>query len=249
MQEQALPAGTLIDSFEIRRVLGTGGFGITYEAYDRSLQCVVAIKEYFPSGLVSRDSDSTIHPRSSDQTSAFDYGLERFLSEARILAKFQDNSIVRVSRFLEANNTAYLVMEFEDGKALSDVIVRMGRLNEKQAKAVAVHILRGLQAIHAKNFLHRDIKPSNVVIRKKGPPVLLDFGAARMALEHQIGAMTVVLTPGYAPIEQYSADAQQGPYSDLYALGGTLYHCVTGHPPSAATQRLGMLHDGKPRPS
>ena len=175
--EQALPPGTVVDSFEIKGVLGTGGFGITYKAYDRSLDCQVAIKEYFPAGLASRGENQTsIEPRTRGNSDAFEYGLKRFLDEARTLARFQEPSVVRVSRFLEANGTAYLVMDYEDGHSLADVITRLRRLNEKQATAVVVNILRGLRVVHAKKFLHRDIKPANIIVRRSGPPVLLDFG-------------------------------------------------------------------------
>ena len=139
-------------------------------------------------------------------------------------------------------------MDYEQGQPLADVLRRMNRLNHQQAKAVATHILTGLRAMHDKRYLHRDIKPGNVLIRKSGPPVLLDFGAARMALEQQTGAMTVMLTPGYAPVEQYSGEEQQGPWSDIYALGATIYHCMTGGMPVASTDRLGAILQGKRDP-
>ena len=248
--EQALPSGARIDSFEIKRVLGTGGFGITYEAYDWSLDCQVAIKEYFPSGLATRGGNhTTISPKTQHSADAFDYGLKRFLAEARTLAKFQEPNVVRVSRFLEANGTAYLVMDYEDGRPLADVIKRLKRLDEKQAKAVVANILKGLQAVHQKRFLHRDIKPANILIRRSGPPVLLDFGAARVALEEQAGGLTVMLTPGYAPIEQYSKEEKQGPWSDIYAMGATAFHCITGKAPPPATDRLAQSHHGLPDPA
>lgn len=247
---ETLQPGSVIDSFEIRGVLGVGGFGITYEAHDRSLDCRVAIKEYFPSGLAVRAQNHTsLSPATEKNSEAFDYGLKRFLAEARTLAKFQEPNVVRVSRFLEANGTAYLVMDFEDGRPLSDVIARLRRLNEKQAKAVVANILRGLRAVHAKKFLHRDIKPGNILVRRTGPPVLLDFGAARIALEEQAGGLTVMLTPGYAPIEQYSREEKQGPWSDIYAMGATAYHCITGHAPPPATDRLAQTHHGLADPA
>ena len=246
---QPLSAGNYIDSFKIESVIGTGGFGITYRAFDDNLQRTVAIKEYYPAGLAVRAEDATtLSPRTHGDVQAYGYGLQRFLDEARTLAKFDQPNIVRVNRFLQANGTAYLVMDYEQGQPLADVLRRMNRLNHQQAKAVATHILTGLRAMHDKRYLHRDIKPGNVLIRKSGPPVLLDFGAARMALEQQTGAMTVMLTPGYAPVEQYSGEEQQGPWSDIYALGATIYHCMTGGMPVASTDRLGAILQGKRDP-
>jgi len=248
--ELALPAGTQIDCFEIRTVLGTGGFGITYGAYDNHLQRRVAIKEYFPSGLAYRDSTgTTVHLASQTDGDAYEYGLKRFLDEGRVLAKFREPSIVRVAQFLEANGTAYLVMDYEDGEALSSRLRRVVTLDETEVRDIVVPILEGLRVVHAKHYLHRDIKPSNILLRKRGPAVLLDFGAARRALEEQTSAMTVMLTPGYAPFEQYSKGDKQGPWSDIYALGATIYHCVVGAAPTPATDRLTCIYEDEPDPA
>ena len=247
--ELALPAGTQIDCFEIRTVLGTGGFGITYGAYDNRLERRVAIKEYFPSGLAFRGAHTpTLHLASQTDGEAYEYGLKRFLEEARVLAKFREPSIVRVTQFLEANGTAYLVMDYEDGKALSDHLDRVVTLDENEIRDIVIPVLEGLNVVHAKQFLHRDIKPSNIFLRKSGPAVLLDFGAARRALEEQSSAMTVMLTPGYAPFEQYSKGDKQGPWSDIYALGATMYHCLVGAAPTPATDRLTSIYDDEPDP-
>ena len=202
-----MPVGTFVDAFEVRGLLGSGSYGITYKAYDRDLQRKVAIKEYFPSGLAMRGSDATsIEPSTRSETESFEFGLRRFIQEARTLAQFSEPNIVRVLRYLETNGTGYLVMGYEDGRSLAHVVRRLKQLDERQARALAVHILRGLRAVHRKDFLHRDIKPANILVRRDGPPVLLDFGAARLALEQQrTGALTVMLTPGYAPIEQYGS--------------------------------------------
>ncbi|NIS07145.1 MAG: protein kinase [Gammaproteobacteria bacterium] len=247
--ELALPPGTKIDSFEIRSVLGTGGFGITYGAYDNRLERRVAIKEYFPSGLAFRSSGSTtLQLTSQTDGDAYEYGLKRFLDEGRVLAKFREPSIVRVTQFLEANGTAYLVMDYEDGEPLSAHLDRVVTLDETEVKEIVIPILEGLSVVHAKQYLHRDIKPSNIFLRKSGPPVLLDFGAARRALEEQSSAMTVMLTPGYAPFEQYSKGDKQGPWSDIYALGATIYHCIVGAAPTPATDRLTSIYDNEPDP-
>ena len=247
--ELALPAGTQIDCFEIRTVLGTGGFGITYGAYDSRLERRVAIKEYFPSGLAVRGSNgATLHLAAQNDGDAYEYGLKRFLEEGRVLAKFREPSIVRVTQFLEANGTAYLVMDYEDGEALSSHLERVVTLDETEIRDIVVPILEGLSVVHSKHYLHRDIKPSNIFLRKNGPAVLLDFGAARRALEEQSMAMTVMLTPGYAPFEQYSKGDKQGPWSDIYALGATIYHCIVGAAPTPATDRLTSIYDDDPDP-
>ena len=247
--ELALPPGTQIDCFEIRTVLGTGGFGITYGAYDKRLERRVAIKEYFPSGLAYRGTNgTTLHLSSQTDGEAYEYGLKRFLEEGRVLAKFREPSIVRVTQFLEANGTAYLVMDYEDGEALSTHLERVVTLDETEVQDIVVPILEGLSVVHSKQFLHRDIKPSNIFLRKSGPAVLLDFGAARRALEEQSSAMTVMLTPGYAPFEQYSKGDKQGPWSDIYALGATIYHCIVGAAPTPATDRLTSIYDDEPDP-
>lgn len=247
--ELALPTGTQIDCFEIRTVLGTGGFGITYGAYDNRLERRVAIKEYFPSGLAYRDNNgTTLHLSAQSDGEAYEYGLKRFLEEGRVLAKFREPSIVRVTQFLEANGTAYLVMDYEDGEALSTHLERVVTLDETEIQDIVVPILEGLSIVHSKQFLHRDIKPSNIFLRNSGPAVLLDFGAARRALEEQSSAMTVMLTPGYAPFEQYSKGDKQGPWSDIYALGATMYHCIVGAAPTPATDRLTSIYDDEPDP-
>lgn len=247
--ELALPKGTQIDCFEIRRVLGTGGFGITYGAYDNRLERRVAIKEYFPSGLAFRGSNgTTLHLAAQTDGEAYEYGLKRFLEEGRVLAKFREPSIVRVTQFLEANGTAYLVMDYEDGEPLSAHLDRVVTLDETEIRDIVVPILEGLSVVHSKQYLHRDIKPSNIFLRKTGPAVLLDFGAARRALEEQSSAMTVMLTPGYAPFEQYSKGDKQGPWSDIYALGATMYHCIVGAAPTPATDRLTSIYDDEPDP-
>ena len=247
--ELALPTGTKIDCFEIRTVLGTGGFGITYGAYDSRLERRVAIKEYFPSGLAYRSANgTTLHLAAQTDGDAYEYGLKRFLEEGRVLAKFREPSIVRVTQFLEANGTAYLVMDYEDGEPLSTHLERVVTLDEHEVKDIVIPILEGLSVVHRKQYLHRDIKPSNIFLRKAGPAVLLDFGAARRALEEQSSAMTVMLTPGYAPFEQYSKGDKQGPWSDMYALGATIYHCIVGAAPTPATDRLTAIYDDEPDP-
>jgi len=245
----ALPVGARIESYEIASVLGIGGFGITYKGYDHNLHCDVAIKEYLPSGLALRTADgATVIPKSNDDKKYYEYGLKRFLDEARILAKFKERSIVRVIRFLESNGTAYLIMDYEDGESLAEYLQKAGVLNEQEIFDIMLPVLEGLSAVHAKDFLHRDIKPGNIYLRKKGPPVLLDFGAARQALGEQTRALTGMVTPGYAPFEQYNSRTKQGPWTDLYAIGATLYHCITGRAPAESPDRIAALQEQEADP-
>jgi serine/threonine protein kinase len=245
----ALATGARVETYEIAGILGVGGFGITYKGYDHSLHCDVAIKEYLPHGLALRTQDgSTVIPRSDDDKKYYQYGLERFLDEARILAKFKERSIVRVSRFLEANGTGYLVMDYEDGVSLAERIKQAGTLGEKEIRALLVPVLHGLRAVHEKGIMHRDIKPSNIFLRQDGSPVLLDFGAARQALGEQTRTLTGIVTPGYGPFEQYGALGRQGPWTDLYALGATLYHCLAGQAPPESPDRISALQDGAADP-
>ena len=221
----ALSPGTVIDSYEVSRVLGVGGFGVTYRAFDRTLQRDVAMKEYLPTGLAIRTPDgTTVSPKSDNDLENYEYGLKRFLDEARTLAKFREPNIVRVIRYLEAHGTAYFIMDYEDGESLSGRLKRVGTMAEDVISAIMLPILGSLKAVHEQGFLHRDIKPGNIYIRKDGSPVLLDFGAARQALGEQSRAMTGMVTPGYAPFEQYFASGKQGPWSDIYGIGATMYH-------------------------
>lgn len=245
----ALPSGTRIASYEIRGILGVGGFGITYKAYDCDLDREVAIKEYLPTGLAVRAGDgTTVTPKSEGDTRDFRYGLKRFLDEARTLARFREPNVVRVIAYLESYGTAYFVMDYEEGESLAERLKTAITLPEATVRAIAVPILRGLGAIHEQRFLHRDIKPQNIYLRRDGTPVLLDFGAARQALGEHSRAMTGLVTPGYAPFEQYLSGDKQGPWSDIYAIGATMYHCIVGVAPIVATERMAAIHDGKPDP-
>lgn len=245
----ALPIGARISGYEIRRVLGVGGFGITYAGFDHALSCEVAIKEYLPTNVALRASDKTkVIPRSESDREPYEHGLTRFLDEARTLARFRHPHIVRVTRFLEGHGTAYMIMDYEDGEPLSNYIERGHKFTEMELRSIIVPILEGLRAVHGKNFLHRDIKPANIYVRKTGSPVLLDFGAAREAIGVHARAMTGMVTPGYAPFEQYYTLDKYGPWSDLYATGATLYHCITGVIAVASTDRVAALHDGEPDP-
>ena len=235
----ALPQGTRIQDFEFHRVLGQGGFGITYLGWNVALDIPVAIKEYLPADLATREHDLSVVPQSSQAASDFAWGLDRFLDEARILARFQHRNIVRVHHFFEAHSTAYIVMEYAEGETLSAFLTRKWRLREAELKAILYPILDGLEVVHRADFLHRDIKPGNIIIRDEdNSPVLLDFGAARQAIGARSRSVTSIITPGYAPIEQYSTQGDQGPWTDIYALGAVCYRALTGEAPADATERV-----------
>ena len=235
----ALPQGTRIRDFEFRRVLGHGGFGMTYLGWNVALDISVAIKEYLPSGLATREQDLSVVPQTPRATSDFQWGLERFLDEARTLARFQHPNIVRVHHFFEAHSTAYIAMDYVEGEDLSAHLTRKGTLNEDELKAILYPLLSALEVVHQADFLHRDIKPSNIILRAEdGSPVLLDFGAARQAMGAKSRSVTSIVTPGYAPIEQYSSRGHQGAWTDIYALGGVCYRALTGQTPDDATDRM-----------
>lgn len=244
-----LPPETLLQNqYRIVRVLGKpGGFGITYLAWDTLLETHVAIKEYFPRDYVGRGPDrATVLPYSSDDADAFRYGREQFLQEARTLAKFDHAHVVRVFNFFEANSTAYFVMAYYEGYSLSEYVRQQGgKLSADHAVQLMLPVLDGLREVHSKGFLHRDVKPQNIYLASNGRPILLDFGAARMAMSARSRSLSVVLTPGFAPYEQYTSRGKQGPWTDIYAAAATLYFLITGKPPLDAADRV-MDDDLKP---
>jgi serine/threonine protein kinase len=239
-----LPHRTLLHhgQYLIGKVLGkSGGFGITYLALDTKLETRVAIKEYLPRDLAGRDGDhATVSAHSSDDAEHFRYGLTQFLQEARTLARFDHANIVRVRNFFEENGTGYLVMDYYDGVTLADYLAQQpqGKLPERTAVDILMPILDGLREVHAKNFLHRDIKPQNIYLTTGNRAILLDFGAARQAMSERSRSLSVVLSEGYAPYEQYHRRGEQGPWTDIYACAAVLYHAVTGEPPPPATERM-----------
>ena len=235
--DNALPRGYALHEYRIDSVLGAGGFGLTYLATDSNLNLKVALKEYLPGEFAARGDDSTVQPKSGEATDSFQWGLQRFMDEARTLASFRHPNIVRVMRFFEANQTGYMVMEFVEGKPLPDWILTRRPVTQATLLAMAGPLLDGLEVIHRSGYLHRDIKPANIFIRGDGSPVLLDFGSARQ-LTGGNQELTAVVSPGYAPLEQYHAHGKQGPWSDLYALGGVLYWVLTGDKPVEAAARI-----------
>ena len=242
---KSLPKGHELLSYKIESVLGAGGFGITYLATDTNLNRAVAIKEYFPEQLAHRDDDGSIDASSEAESKAFVWGRERFLKEGQILARFSNPNIVSVLDFFELHNTSYMVMEYESGESLKSVIHEGRRLSEADVLEILLPLLRSLARFHNEGFIHRDIKPANILIRRDGTPVLLDFGSARQTVSGERLSLTSLVSPGYAPVEQYSdKGAHQGPWTDIYALGATFYHLLTGRMPATAMERTASLHDG-----
>ena len=241
-QLNALPLGHQLHWYEIREILGQGGFGITYLANDHNLAHEVAIKEYFPIDLATRGPEGTVVPLSPDFDERYHWGQERFIEEARTLGQFKHPNIVRVRNVFEANNTAYMVMDYELGESLQEILSRRKILDESDMETVIFPIIDGMKLVHAHGFIHRDIKPANIFIRVDGEPVLLDFGSARQALEESRNSLTSIFSKGYAPIEQYNTNEdQQGPWTDIYAMGATMYRAIAGVPPSDAIDRSSAI--------
>ncbi len=238
----SLQPGSELHWYEIREILGQGGFGITYLADDKNLAHEVAIKEYMPIDLAARGDDGSVIPISQSHHERYLWGLERFLEEARTLGLFNHPNIVRVRNVFQSNNTAYMVMDYELGESLQDILNRRKILDEDDIGTVIFPIIDGMKQVHAHGFIHRDIKPANIFIRVDGDPVLLDFGSARQSLSEQQQSLTSIFSKGYAPIEQYnSEDEQQGAWTDIYAFGATMYRAIAGVPPSDAINRSSAL--------
>ncbi len=246
---QILQTGDLVQWYRIEEVLGRGGFGVTYLATDTNLDHRVAIKEYMPGWAAARLEDNSLSPLNDQVQQDFARGVESFLREARTLVKFRHPNIVRVMTVFEANNTAYLVMEYEEGEEFKSYVQRAGGIEESLLKSLILRIVDGLDQVHQYGFVHRDIKPVNLIVRKDGSPVLLDFGAAR-STDVEPGAHTAFVSAGYTPIEQYQEGKgmQVGPWTDIYALGATLYYAVTGETPIGPTGRLAAIVNRSPDP-
>ena len=226
--QHTLQKGFILEGkYEIVEVLGEGAFGITYKAYDKLLDRYVVIKEYMPESFAIREN-TRVSIKSLKDKDLFEWGLESFISEAKSLAKFNHPNIVKIDNFFKTNNTAYFVMPFEEGIPLDEYIKQHpNRWSEKEIIDLLVPLLNGLKETHKKSLIHRDIKPANIFIRKNGMPVLIDFGAAREALGEKSKSITQILTPPYAPVEQYGSDRKkQGPWSDIYALGMVAYRLI-----------------------
>ena len=239
--KHALPRGNGLGPYHVARVLGVGGFGVTYLCEHMGLGVRVAVKEYLPNEIAVRDGMG-VYPKSAGDREGFEWGLSRFLDEARTLARFEHPNVVRVRDCFEANNTAYIVMDYEDGEPLDALLRRHGTLTEAQLKRVLLPVADGLRQVHATGFLHRDIKPSNIFVRRSDEsPVLLDFGSARLALGRRSRSMTAIASAGYSPPEQYGSGGPQGAWTDIYALAALCYRAITGEVPVDAPRRQSQL--------
>ena len=240
-----LPVGTPVAEFEITRVIGQGGFGVVYEAWDHTLERVVALKEYMPSSLANRQDDGSVVPSAQRHKEAFDMGMRSFINEARLLAQFDHPSLLKVYRFWQERGTTYLVMPCYKGDTLKEALARsQGDINQDWLMGIVDGVTQALAVMHRANCYHRDIAPDNIMLlENSGLPVLLDFGAARRVIADMTQAITVILKPGYAPIEQYAEtpDMSQGAWTDIYALSAVMHVVICGRSPPPSVAR--MLND------
>ena len=234
----ALPVGHRFAEFRIVKVLGQGGFGITYLAQDTLLNIEVAIKELLPRDFATRVEGVTVVPKRPVDAESFAWAKQRFINEARILASLRHENIVHVYRFLECHGTAYMVMEFVHGQNLLEWMRKHRKPSEQMLHAILFPLLDGLDCVHRKDVLHRDISPENILLTSENRPMLLDFGAARTTVDKN-KTMTGVVKPGYSPVEQYQTESPQGPYTDIYALAGVMVHAITGEIPPVSIDRCG----------
>lgn len=240
--DSALPSGTRLGEFELRGLLGVGGFGIVYRAFDHQLEREVAIKEYMPASMAGRTETMHVSLRSRSDAEVFALGLRSFVNEAKLLARFDHPSLLKVYRFWEANGTAYMAMPVLRGRTLKEL--RQGAqpapIDEAWLRRMLEPLLGALETLHAEGVYHRDIAPDNIEIEPDGHPVLLDFGAARRVISDKTQTLTAILKPAYAPVEQYAeaGSVRQGPWTDLYALGATVHYLLLGRAPAPATARV-----------
>ncbi|MCB1956982.1 MAG: protein kinase [Rhodocyclaceae bacterium] len=238
----ALPIGSRIGEFELTGIVGEGGFGIVYLAYDHSLERSVALKEYMPSSLASRVAGSSeVRVKTQRNAETFKAGLRSFVNEAKVLAQFDHPALVKVYRFWEANGTAYMVMPYYEGVTLKDWLRERGAPpDEDTMKRLLGPVLEALEVIHRAQIYHRDIAPDNILLLDGDRPLLLDFGAARRVIGDMTQALTVILKPGYAPIEQYAEvpGMKQGAFTDIYALGALVYYAIIGRTPPPSVARM-----------
>lgn len=247
LNTQFLKPGSMIQEYKIEKVLGAGNFGIVYKASNIYLDEVVAIKEFLPAELSYRSDNSNVVPLSPDFKESYTWALERFLKEAKILWNLgkpaPHRNIVEVKRFHKDHGTAYMVMAYEEGEPFLTFLKNHGPLSPNQLESILLQLLDGLEKVHACSVLHRDIKPSNILIRPDGSPVLIDFGAARRDFINPDKSILAVYSPMYAALEQVAQTGEQGPWTDIYGIGATFYHVITGKAPTSPLARInGATH-------
>ncbi len=234
-----LPENHILHYCKIESVLGRGGFGITYLAHDNNLEKPVAIKEYFPNDIAIRQSDFSVQPLAKKYKDIYIKGRNDFILEARTVSRFEHANIARVYSLFEENNSGYMIMKYEKGLNIKE-IRKTRQFTENEILNIVSNILDALELLHNGDFIHRDIKPENIIIREDSTPVLIDFGSARNSQGQTERNLTCLISPGYAPIEQYLTNKkaeQQGPWTDIYGLSATLYYMISGISPSAAINR------------
>jgi serine/threonine protein kinase len=235
---QSLPIGYQLKQYKIRKVLSAGGFSFVYLASDAD-GTTIAIKEYLPSALALRAEGDQIVIPTQEASGSFRHGLKCFFEEGRALANINHKNIVRVLNFFRANETVYMVMQYERGKSLQEYILSHNEpVSENFVRRVFTELLNGLREVHTQKLLHLDIKPANIYIRLDGSPVLLDFGSARQTLTDAVAKLPPSYTPGFASPEQHTSRDELGPWSDIYSIGATIYSCLTRSSPVAANERL-----------
>lgn len=239
----ALRVGTALGEFTITGVIGEGGFGTVYLAHEKTLDRTVAIKEYLPGTIAARSGDQTVVVRSEGNREAYAAGMQSFIREARLQARFSHPAMLEVYRVWEQNGTAYMAMRYYPGESLRDLRRNTASsitIDEAWIKRILLPVFDAVRELHSQSVLHRDVSPDNILILPSGAPVLLDFGAARMVVAGAAQSLTTVLKPGYAPIEQYAGDGavEQGPWTDVYGLGAVLYFLAIGNPPPQAVTRM-----------
>lgn len=235
---QSLPIGYQLNQYQIKKVLSAGGFSYVYLATDEN-HSTVAIKEYLPSALALRTEGDRVIVPTIEASGSFRHGLKCFFEEGRALANINHKNIVRVLNFFRANETVYMVMQYERGKSLQEYILSSNEpVSENFVRRVFTELLNGLREVHTQKLLHLDIKPANIYIRLDGSPVLLDFGSARQTLTDAIAKLPPSYTPGFASPEQYTKRDELGPWSDIYSIGATMYSCLARSTPQAANERL-----------
>ena len=237
----ALPKGTILNGeYIIDDVLGQGGFGITYKAVEHRSNQRVAIKEYMPEMMATRSNNVSVVAFTGERGEHFEYGKQCFLGEAKILAEFIGNErIVRVIKYFEENGTAYFVMDYVEGKSFEEYLKEKGgKISFEEVEQLLSPVMDALDGVHKKGIIHRDITPDNIFITKEGVTKILDFGAARYSLGDKSHSLDVVLKHGYAPKEQYMRRGRQGPFTDVYSMGATIYVALTGKLPPDSIDRL-----------
>ncbi|NWK57089.1 protein kinase [Verrucomicrobiaceae bacterium N1E253] len=244
-----LEVGVQLEEYRIDGVLGKGGFAITYSGEDQRLQKRVAIKELLPDGIATRVDGNTVMAQTESLRDDYEWAIDSFIKEARTIAGFEHPNIVRVLRFFRQNGTAYMVMPFIEGEDLRHVMRKRGSYAYQDLVPILLPLLDGLRVVHLAGVLHRDIKPENIYITQHGTPILIDFGAARQQVGGKSLDVTSIITPGYAPIEQYSTDAKyQGAWSDIYSMAACVYHMITGKKPAPASERNDAFRNQQPDP-